>query len=86
MRAESVFNTSPSPDQWLHSPATTHKSIAYFTRFGETVPKELCRWVLSTHQTEQLEQMLSEQIRRGEAVDDWHAFARPLVEPLLGVY
>ncbi|MEO5343098.1 MAG: hypothetical protein H7842_07145 [Gammaproteobacteria bacterium SHHR-1] len=68
----------------VHGGVVTLKSLAYFSRFGETVPKQLCRWAMRTQQTEQLEQMLAERIRRGEAVQDWYEFARPLVEPILG--
>jgi hypothetical protein len=69
-----------------HSPAVTLKSVAYFTRFGETVPKQLCRWAAGTQQTEQLEQMLAARIQSGQPVEDWYEFARPLVEPMMGVY
>ncbi|MBF0256941.1 MAG: hypothetical protein HQL47_10905 [Gammaproteobacteria bacterium] len=70
-------------DEALLTPPVTIKGVAYFTRFGETVPKELCRWAVNTSQAELLEQMLTERIQQGRPVEDWHEFARPLVEPLL---
>jgi hypothetical protein len=48
--------------------------------FGEGVPSDLGKFAANTGQHHKLEEMLQEQVDKGERVQSWDEFAKPLVE------
>jgi hypothetical protein len=68
----------------MHSPPISRMN--YFDAFGESVPWQISKWSADTGQEDLLDQLLNQQIERGQPVQDWYDFSRMLFEPLMGLY
>lgn len=55
--------------------------ISYFEKFGHGVPPNVGKFAANTAQGAKLDEMLREQVRKGEPVTDWKEFAEPLYAP-----
>lgn len=69
--------TTKSSDS--NAPSQRQERRGYMAVFGEPVPRELGKLAANLFLSHKLDEMLQEQIDKGEPVKDWAAFGQPFV-------